>query len=103
MNKRIRAALWFEVRPFLCFVKMGLRDLALDFTATPLYGTDGSPQLDQANTGGTDSVRANVVTDAAGVVTADFDLGIDAVSAVLMRSNLSNEWLADPSLGALTD
>jgi hypothetical protein len=78
-------------------------DALSDFTATPLYGTDGAPQLDQANTAGTDGVRANVFTDIAGVVTADFDLGIDAVSAVLMRSNLSNEWLADPSLGALTD
>jgi hypothetical protein len=88
-------------------------DALADFTSTPLYGTDGSPQLDQANTANTDGVRANVAVDigalsnvpasGSGMIAADYDVGIDAVSAVLMRSNLSNEWLADPSLGALTD
>jgi hypothetical protein len=78
-------------------------DALSDFTSTPLYGTDGSPTLDEANTADTDGVRANVAIESGGIVAADFDFGIDAVSAVLMRSSLLNDWLADPASGARTD
>jgi hypothetical protein len=69
-------------------------DALTDFTATPLFGS-AAPRLDRANTSGTDGVRA--IVDAGGAPHAiDFTYAIDAVSAVLMRSRMENEWLADP-------
>lgn len=76
-----------------------------DFTAIPLFDTnDNGPTLDQANTAGVDGARAYVpIADAETPVAADYTSGIDAVTAALMSGIVGNEYLVDPTLGALTD
>jgi len=62
------------------------------------------PSLDQAHSSESPATaRAYVPIDRVGTVALDYDDGIDAVSAVLMSSSISNEFLTDPGLGANTD
>lgn len=67
-------------------------------------GTE-QPNLAAANNGG-GSVFADVDVDGVGPVREVFPAGargVDAVSLTLMRSTLSNDFVADPSLGAATE
>ena len=85
------------------------------YDATSLVGFTGElpvddltdpaqPSLDQAHSAESPAAaRAYVPVDGIGTVAFDFDHGIDAVSAVLMASSISNEYLTDPGLGANTD
>ena len=77
------------------------------FTQLPLLTRTSSadaPNLDQATS--IDSAlaaRAHVVLGSGDAFDVDFGRGVDAVSAVLMKDTLSNDYLADPLLGASTD
>jgi len=62
------------------------------------------PSLDQAHSSESPmSARAYVPVEGVGTVALDYDNGVDAVSAVLMASSISNDFLTDPGLGANTD
>jgi hypothetical protein len=79
------------------------------FTNRALYhGTESlNPSLQDANTNEADLTpgtfaRAYVFTNGA-LIKADYTLGVDAVSAVLMADTLYNEFLVNPNIGAATD
>jgi hypothetical protein len=75
------------------------------FTATTLFFGSSAlePSLQNANSlESALTARAYVFINGS-LVTADYDLGIDAVSAVFMADNLFNEYLVSPGLGANTD
>ena len=62
------------------------------------------PSLDQAHSSESDATaRAYVPFDDGHVVGFDFDRGIDAVTAVLMATSISNEFVTGAGLGANTD
>jgi hypothetical protein len=62
------------------------------------------PSLDQAHASESPTTaRAYVPIDGVGTVALDYDNGVDAVSAALMSSSISNDFLTDPGLGANTD
>lgn len=47
--------------------------------------------------------RANLQTASGNALAVDYELGIDAVSAVLMADSINNDYLVSPGLGANTD
>jgi hypothetical protein len=76
-----------------------------DFTAVMLFDANDPtvPTLAQANTQGTDNVRAIVQTADEAALAIDYAYPVDAVSAVLMKASLIGEYITDPGLGATTD
>lgn len=75
------------------------------FTATTLFFGSSAlePSLQNAN-----SLESNLTARAyvfinGSLVTADYDLGVDAVSAVFMSDSLYNEYFVDADFGANTD
>ncbi len=85
-----------------------------DFTDTALFTANTGPHeptLLQANTEGTatpgGAIANFAITDAfpfqGRVFEAEFERGIDAVSAVLMADQVFNDFLVAPALGAATD
>lgn len=80
-------------------------DAISDFTRVALYSNDPlAPSLRQANSAGTSAgaVRALVFTDK-GSLALDYAKGEDAVSALFMADQVSNEYLNATDLGAATD
>lgn len=69
-----------------------------DPLSSPLHTDPGStnPSLNNA------TATANVV-DGTTVYTSDFNTGVDAVTATLMRSEIANDFVTEPSLDAGTD
>jgi hypothetical protein len=75
------------------------------FTSTTLFFGSSAlePSLQNANSAESAlAARAYVFVNGA-LVTADYALGVDAVSAVFMADNLYNEYLVGAGLGANTD
>lgn len=90
------------------YAAVALVDFYTDAAAPgALHGQPGSelPNLASASNG-SGSVFADVDVDGIGPVREVFPAGaraVDAVSLTLMRSTLSNDFVADPSLGAATE
>ncbi|HEX5122918.1 MAG TPA: hypothetical protein VFV97_06705 [Rhodanobacteraceae bacterium] len=61
------------------------------------------PSLDGAHSGDSSRTARAYVPNGAATIVADYDNGIDAVSAVLMSDTIANEFLTAASLGASTD
>jgi hypothetical protein len=77
------------------------------FTNVPLLTTESGaddPRLDQANTiDSAGAARANLVLANGSTLALDYARGIDAVSAILMKQSIANDYLADATLGGATD
>ena len=75
------------------------------FTATKLFFGSSAlePSLQNANSVESALTARAYVFVNGGLVTADYSLGVDAVSAVFMADNLYNEFLVGTGLGANTD
>lgn len=74
------------------------------FSSIPLYTTPESlsPSLQDANQATGAGATAYVFIDGS-LLTVDYPIGVDAVSAAFMSDTLYNEYLVDPNFGANTD
>ena len=74
------------------------------FSSIPLYTTPESlsPSLQDANQASGAGATAYVFIDGA-LLTVDYPIGVDAVSAAFMSDTLYNEYLVDPAIGSNTD
>jgi hypothetical protein len=78
-------------------------DALTGFTDEALASDAGGPTLDDANTAiASPLTRASVIAGNQ-PIDVDYELPIDAVSAVFMADSIYNEYFVDPSFGANTD